>query len=50
MNIILFGAAGFIGTNLTFALAMQGHNVKVVSTNRVHCVHIEEKKLTNGKI
>ncbi len=49
-NIVLLGAAGFIGTNLTFALAADKSNrITVVSTDLSHCRSIEDKGLENVK-
>jgi len=45
MNIMLLSGAGFIGTNLTFALAEDEKNkITVVDTSMEYCEHIREKK------
>lgn len=48
MNIILLGAAGFIGTNLTIKLAENNNNViTIVDKNKSYFSTIQEKKLKN---
>ena len=48
MNIILLGAAGFIGTNLTLALARNPENcITVVSRRRASFADMEALSLPN---
>lgn len=48
MNIIIFGAAGFIGTNLIITLAKNSDNkIIAVDRSRLYFEAIEKKKLTN---
>lgn len=51
MNIILLGAAGFIGTNLVIELAKdQNKQIMVVDRNRKHFKTIEDMNFSNLKI
>ena len=49
MNIIMLGAAGFIGTNLVIELARRDHNITVVSKELKHCKHILDMNFPNVK-
>ena len=49
MNIIMLGAAGFIGTNLVIELARRDHNITVVSKELKHCKHILNMNFPNVK-
>lgn len=47
MNICLLGGAGFIGTNLSIALAQQMNNITIVSDDLSNCSHIQKQQLKN---
>ena len=48
LNIILLGAAGFIGTNLVIALAKNQENrITVVDRNRAYFASVDNMKLPN---
>lgn len=49
MNIVIFGGAGFIGTNLTFALGKQNHNIKVIDLKEEYFKPIQSFYLPNVK-
>lgn len=49
MNIVIFGGAGFIGTNLTFALSKQNHNIKVIDLKEEYFKPIQSFHLPNVK-
>lgn len=51
MNIILLGAAGFIGTNLVIALAKEGnHNITVVDRDKAYFKTVENMHIPNLRI
>ena len=51
MNIVVLGAAGFIGTNLTFELAKDTNNkVTLVGKSKSHFAPVIEKKFSNVDI
>lgn len=51
MNVILLGAAGFIGTNIVIALAKEGgHRITVVDRNRTYFQALEDMNIQNLRI
>lgn len=51
LNIAIFGAAGFIGTNLTIKLAQEPANhIKIIDKEKGFFRHIEDRYLTNVEV
>lgn len=51
MNVILLGAAGFIGTNIVIALAKEGgHKITVVDRNKAYFQTLEDMHIPNLRI
>lgn len=51
MNVILLGAAGFIGTNLVIALSKEGgHQITVVDRNKAYFQTLEDMHIQNLRV